>query len=112
MLLNVTPVNVEKSWKEFINNKYAKQPTFYYRPLIKDPFVLKQELYSIPVNRVDDPAFSILFRDKVEELDRQITLLEDRGTINFLHESRQLYEEVDEKLLALAKKNSSHQSPR
>ena len=104
LLLNVTPVNAEKSWKEFINNKYTKQPTFYYRPLIKDPFVLKQELYSIPVNRVEDPAFSILFRDKVEELDRQITLLEDRGTNNFLHESRQLYQEVDEKLLALAKK--------
>ncbi len=104
LLLNVTPVNAEKSWKEFVHSRYTKQPTFYYRPLIKDPFALKRELYSIPVDRVEDPAFSILFRDKVEELDRQITLLEDRGTINFLHESRQLYQEVDENLLTLAKR--------
>ncbi|MBT8345414.1 MAG: flavohemoglobin expression-modulating QEGLA motif protein, partial [Desulfofustis sp.] len=32
-----------------------------------------------------------LFRDKIEELDRQITMLQDINTPKFLHGSLQLY---------------------
>lgn len=108
LLLNVTPVNVEDAWKEFKVSKYKCSPLFFYRPLTKDPLVLKRELYAIPVEKIEDPAFSILFRDKMEELDRQITLLEDRGTSNFMHESIQLYDTVDDELLSLAKEILSY----
>jgi uncharacterized protein (TIGR02421 family) len=43
-----------------------------------------------------------LLRDKRRELDRQLSLLEDRDTPRFLHGSLQLYEPVDDALLAEA----------
>jgi uncharacterized protein (TIGR02421 family) len=43
-----------------------------------------------------------VFREKLDELDRQITVLQDRNTKRFLHESIQLYGEVEDDLHSLA----------
>jgi hypothetical protein len=55
-----------------------------------------------PVENVEDPALESLFRDKIEELDRQITMLQDINTPKFLHGSLQLYGQADEALLTTA----------
>ncbi len=72
---------------------------FYYRPLAVDPVLLKRQLYLIPVERVEDPTLSYLFRQKQDELDRQITLLSDIDSPRFLHESVQVYGSVSDWLL-------------
>jgi uncharacterized protein (TIGR02421 family) len=51
------------------------------------------------VERIDDPTLSYLFRQKQEELDRQITLLSDVDTPRFLPESLQIYGGVSDWLL-------------
>ncbi len=99
LLLQATPVNAEAAWREFRRARFAKQPMFYYRPLAIDPALLKRQLYLIPVERIEDPTLSYLFRQKQEELDRQITLLSDVDTPRFLPESLQIYGGVSDWLL-------------
>ncbi|MEX2309995.1 MAG: flavohemoglobin expression-modulating QEGLA motif protein [Pirellulales bacterium] len=103
LLLQATPVNAESAWREFRRSRFEKPPVFYYRPLAVDPALLKRQLYLISVERVEDPTLSYLFRQKQEELDRQITLLTDVDSTRFLPESLQIYGGVSEWLLGHAK---------
>jgi uncharacterized protein (TIGR02421 family) len=103
LLLQATPVNAESAWREFRRTRFEKPPVFYYRPIPLDPTLLKRQLYLIPVERIEDPTLSYLFRQKQEELDRQITLLTDIDTPRFLPESLQIYGGVSEWLLQHAK---------
>lgn len=102
LLLAITPVNATEAWEQFRESGYRAEPTLRYRLLHWDPEQLKRRLYGISLERVEDPALTELFRDKREELDRQITLLRDRNTPQFLYESLQLFEGVDPPLLAAA----------
>ncbi len=99
LLLQAMPVNAEASWLDFRRTRFEKSPTFFYRPLPIDPVLLKRQLYLIPVERIEDPTLSYLFRQKQEELDRQITLLSDVDSPRFLPESLQLYGGVSDWLL-------------
>lgn len=102
LLLAVTPLNTTDAWEQFRSGGFRHQPTFRYRLLNWDPDVLKRKLYSISLERVEDPALAELLRDKREEIDRQIMLLHDRNTKNFLYGSLQLYGGVDDALLRTA----------
>jgi uncharacterized protein (TIGR02421 family) len=112
LLLNVTPVNARESWRAFKRNGYKKAPQFFYRPLPVDPVVLKRWVYKAPVDRLEDPALSQLFREKMEELDRQINMLRDRGTPGFLHACLPVYGGVEPDLLRSARDILGIISPR
>jgi uncharacterized protein (TIGR02421 family) len=101
-LLQVTPVNGEQAWHEFRRRQFERTPAFHYRPLPAEPVVLKRELYKAPVERIEDPALAMIFREKMDDIDRQITMLQDRNTPRFVHESLQLYGGVNDGLHDLA----------
>lgn len=101
-LLLSTPVNTESAWTKFKKDSFEKSPAFYYRPRAIDPSVLKFKLYEIPIERVEGPILALLFREKRKEIDRQLTMLEDRETKSFLYGSLQLYGAVNDELLQLA----------
>lgn len=101
-LLSLTPVNGEQAWHEFERKRFERTPAFHYRPLPVEPVVLKRRLYQAPVERIEDPALAVVFREKLDELDRQITMLQDRNTNRFVHESVQLYGGVENGLHELA----------
>lgn len=101
-LLQVTPVNIDAAWAQFRRRRFERTPTLYYRPLPVDPALLKRKLYEIPLERVEDPTLAFLFRQKRAELDRQLTMLGDRGTRKFFYGSLQLFGGVSDDLLALA----------
>jgi uncharacterized protein (TIGR02421 family) len=101
-LLQLTPVNGEQAWRQFERYKFERVPAFHYRPLPVEPVVLKRRLFRAPVERIEDPALALVFSQKLDELDRQITMLQDRNTKRFLHESIQLYGGVEGDLHALA----------
>jgi uncharacterized protein (TIGR02421 family) len=67
-----------------------------------EPVELKRNLYKAPVERVEDPALAQIFREKIDELDRQITMLQDRNTHRGLYESLQLFGGVEDELFDLA----------
>jgi len=103
LLLKLTPVNLHAAWRAFKRHGFEKAPTFYYRALPMDPAVVKRRLFSIPVEAVEEPTLAQLFREKQLGLDRQLTMLLDRGSTRLLHGSLQLFGGVSDELLALAR---------
>ena len=102
-LLEVTPINIEAAWRRFSRGRFERPPEFYYRPLPMDPVAAKRRLFSIPVDRIEEPTLARLFRDTQLHLDRQLSMLLDRGTRRFLYGSQQMYGRVERDLLELAR---------
>lgn len=100
----VSPANIHEIKKTFFESNYEKLLNYHYRLLPIDPDVLKRELYNLKIEDVDDPAMSFLFREKREELDQQITMLNERGTRNFFYNSILLYKGVDRLLCSEAER--------
>ncbi len=94
-LLRTTPVNSYKEWIRFKENNYLKEPSFAYRLISIDPEQEKRALYDIPLEKVDDPTIAYILRDKRLEIEKQLTMLEERGTDNFRYTSESLYGTVD-----------------
>lgn len=101
-LLEVTPVNSEQAWLKFKKNNYNVEPVFRYRPRSADPDLLMRALYDIEIEKVEDPTVSQLFKEKREELDKQISMIRYRGTKRFLYGSLHLYGAVEPGLLKFA----------
>jgi uncharacterized protein (TIGR02421 family) len=101
-LLLLTPVNIDSAWSKFRASHCEKLPVFYYRPRNIDPAEEKRELFKIRIERVEDPLLASLFREKRTELDRQITMIENRDTKRFLYSSLQLFGGVSDTLIKLA----------
>lgn len=102
LLLNVTPVNSDSAWLEFKRTRFQNPPHFAYRPLLFDPSLLKRELFNIRLERLEDPVLTDLFLEKQSELDRQISLLQDLNTPQFICSSLQLFGDVETKLKVMA----------
>lgn len=102
-LLLISPINTLKARDEFARTNFKKNPEFLYRILPIDPDHLKEQLYQIKVRSIEDPTLAFLYREKREELDKQITMLGERGTKHFMYSSIRLYESVDPELLEKAK---------
>jgi len=102
-LLQVSPVNSNEAWKEFQASGFKETPVFYYRPRPFDPALVKRELFKIPIEKIEDPVLSEIFVQKRDEIDRKLTMLNDRGTSNFLHGSMQIYGDIDRELLETSK---------
>ena len=101
-LLLVTPINTTEAWYYFLKNKFEKPPVFLYRLLPVDPEMLKRKLFNITVEKIDDPTLAYLFRDKRLEIDRMLSMLNDRETRNFLYGSLQMFGGISPELLKLA----------
>lgn len=102
-LRQVTPVNTEEAWEGFRASGGEREPRLRYHPLSFDPEYVKRRLFSVPIERVEDPLLGFLFREKQEELDREITMLRDLGTPRFVHASVQLYGGAERELVATAR---------
>ncbi len=111
-LLQVTPVNNKLAWSAFKRKHFSSTPQFIYRPLPIDPSIAKRELFKIPIERIEDPTLSQLFRERQLEIDRKFTMLIDIGTPRFLFGSLQLYGLVDDSLLKIAKELLEKLPPR
>ena len=102
-LLLISAINNEQAWEEFRQGGYRQAPTFYYRILPVDPERVKKQLYAIELDEIYDPALSFLLRDKRNELSKQLDMLQERGTNDFLYSSIRLYQAIDPELLQLAR---------
>lgn len=101
-LLLVAPVNIQQIRKKFFETNFKEVLNYHYRLLPVDPDLLKRKLYNLRIDEIDDPALSYLFNEKRQELDRQITLMNERGTRNFYFNSTPLYQEVESNLRTIA----------
>jgi uncharacterized protein (TIGR02421 family) len=101
-LLQATPVNSDAAWEEFSTSRYRRLPTFYYRPLPYHPTLLKRQLYSIPIEHVEDSTLAHLYDEKQDELGKQLSALKNIGATAFFYDSLQIYGKPDDKLVQLA----------
>lgn len=111
-LLQATPVNSDAAWRDFRKSGFTTPPVFHYRQLSVEPALLKRRLFAVPLERIEDPTISHLFRQKQDEVDRKITMLADVGTSRFLHGSLQVYGGIEPSLLELANELLRRISPR
>jgi uncharacterized protein (TIGR02421 family) len=95
-LMRITPVNSNQEWENFKMSRFEKEPSFKYRLIPLDPEVEKRRLYKIHIERIEDPTLAYLFREKRVELEKQLTMLEERGTKGFRFIGQSLYGVVDE----------------
>jgi uncharacterized protein (TIGR02421 family) len=102
-LMLISPINTNEAMREFIDNGYKGNPKFLYRLLPIDPDRLKEQLFKINIWEIEDPTLAFLFTEKREEVEKQITMLKERGTDNFKHSSIRLYNAVDIELYETAK---------
>jgi uncharacterized protein (TIGR02421 family) len=101
-LLQVTPVNAEAAWEEFVSGGRRAQPRFYYRPLPYHPSLLKRRLYESPLEHVEDATLAHLFEQKQDELDNQLAALKHIDSPAFYYDSLRLYGAPDDELVELA----------
>jgi len=102
-LLLVTPINVAEAWKNFAKNNYAQAPVFHYRPMPIEPELIKRKIYNLPIEDISDPTIAFLFRDKRKEIDRMLNMMLEREKPDFMHSSLQLFGNIDEHLLEVAR---------
>lgn len=97
-LLAVSPINTAQAWEAFRGGRFSEAPTFHYRPLPIDPSTAKRALYAVDIDGVEDPVLETLFREKQQEIDLQLTMLQTRETPRFRDASVMLYGRVDQRL--------------
>jgi len=102
-LLLISPINTMEAKSEFKAQEFRTNPKFLYRLLPIDPDHLKEELFKINIRSIEDPTLAYLFTEKREEIEKQITMLKERGTSNFMFSSIRLYSSVDKPLYETAK---------
>src|SRR5690606_20101807 len=102
-LLLVTPINTQEAWHGFAKSKYRSNPVFHYRPMPIDPELIKRKLYNLPIEDIADPTIAYLFRDKRKEVDRMLNMLSDRDKPDFVYSSQQLFGNIEEDLLEIAR---------
>ncbi len=95
-ILRVTPVNSTEEWEKFQRNRFLKLPDFTYRLISLDPEIEKRKLFNIPIENVEHPTLAFLLRDKRMELEKQLIMLEERGTGKFTHTSGSVYGYVED----------------
>ncbi|KQV41469.1 hypothetical protein ASE37_19615 [Rhizobium sp. Root268] len=97
-LLAVTPINAEKAFEEFRASGFDHAPILLYRPLAIDIAARKKALFSIALDRFEDPVLERLYSEKRQELDWQLSMLSAREDGCFIEMSRALYGSVDARL--------------
>ena len=97
-LLAVTPINAEQAFEEFSASGFERAPVFLYRPLAIDIAARKKALFSIALDRFEDPVLERLYGEKQQELDLQLSMLSAREDGRFVEMSRALYGSVDARL--------------
>lgn len=97
-LLLVSPVNMHEIRETYFESNFKELHEYQYRLLTIDPDLLKRKLFNLRIDEIDDPALSFIFKEKREELDQQITMLNERGNRNFFYNSIRLYHIVEQEL--------------
>ncbi len=103
-LLNfVNPTNIEQERKRFFSSKYQREPEFRYPQLIIDPYSLKQQLFAIRVQDIEDVSLQNLYKDVIRSYVDKIDMLATLGTDTFRFNSLRYFGEPDERDIANAR---------
>lgn len=110
-ILRVTPVNTVEEWAKFQKNHFRKLPEFKYRLITLDPEIEKRNLFNIPIENIEHSTLAFLLRDKRMELEKQLIMLEERGTGRFKFTSQSIFGKTGNSVITTAKLLLSDEKP-
>lgn len=87
----VTPCGTDTLWKEFKASSFRTPPRFRYRDTNFDIAATRKRLLDLPIREIENPVFKALLAEKQRELDRQLELVDVRGTDGFMQVSTDLF---------------------
>lgn len=99
LLSQVRPVNVEKQRMLFLENP-SVSPHFTYRPIMLDIDQIRRKLSGLPAD-IDHPL-TPLYSSKIHEINKQLDLIQARGTTAFSERSIDLFGSVNQEAFAHA----------
>lgn len=102
-LLSTTPVNSVTEWSKFKKSKFAEEPAFLYRLVALDTEKAKRKIFDLRLDKVEDPTIAYILREKRLEMEKQLTMLEERGTENFKFIGQSVYGVPEEDVVSIAK---------
>lgn len=92
----IKPLNYLQQKNEFFSQQYSKTPSFEYRENTIDAFVLKRQLYNLPIESLDDDLYQLyvpIIDSYVDKIDQFSSI----GTEEFLYDSLRYYGEPNDK---------------
>jgi uncharacterized protein (TIGR02421 family) len=92
----INPVNIASERKKYRQRKFATSPRFNYKQLNINPYQLKEALYQLPVDSIDDADIAQLYRHVIDNEAIKIDLLASIGTDDFVYNSLKYYGEPDD----------------
>lgn len=87
LLAAVNPVNTKAEKKKFFRNKYTELPAFKYLPVKINPYRLKQDLLSVPIQNIQDISIRNLYESVVSAYIDKIDMIGTLNTKKFLYNS-------------------------
>lgn len=93
----VNPINLQAEKRKFFKSGYRYQPDFRYRPIDMDPYLIKQQLYALPVDIIQDGSIRNLYRRVIEAYGDKVEQLASIGREGFLYNSLRYYGEPNQR---------------
>lgn len=92
-LLYINPINMDGEKSLFLARHSRNPPSFRYRKLSIDPFAIKEALYRLDVEKINDATIQALYRRAVEGLAAEVDLIASIGSRECLYNSLRYYGE-------------------
>ena len=98
----LSPIHNDALWAGFKRSGFTRIAALQYIDLDIDFPAARQRLLALPMDQIESPLLSGLLTEKQRELERQIQLVQMRGTDGFITASLDLFGSVKSPLLKLA----------
>ncbi|MBF0196250.1 MAG: flavohemoglobin expression-modulating QEGLA motif protein [Planctomycetes bacterium] len=95
VLSYVNPINLQQERSNFFKSAYRKEPNFKYKQLTVDPYMFREKLYRLPLQRIQDSSIQRLYQQTIDSMASKINLLTSIGSEEFLYNSLICYGEPD-----------------
>lgn len=103
-LSRLTPINAAEIWEGFVASNYRDMPDSVFADgLQRDAAALREALFALPIERVENRQVQALLLEKQREIDSQIELVAMRDKAGFILASINLFGHASERLLTLAR---------
>ncbi|ERP31867.1 flavohemoglobin expression-modulating QEGLA motif protein [Chitinivibrio alkaliphilus] len=103
LLSLLNPVNMRSERSAFFRSGYRNNPSFRYRKIQIDAFLLKRELLNLPVEKLTDLALQELYAASIQGFNDQIDMIATRDQDDFLYNSLRYFGEPTERDLENAR---------
>jgi uncharacterized protein (TIGR02421 family) len=103
VLDHVNPMNQAEARRSFYRNHFRVDPQFHYRPILLEPFKVKEMLYRLPVDKISDITLQRLYRDVIDSYADKVEQLASIGSEKFLYNSLRYYGEPSDRDTANAR---------